>query len=57
MFLKVPEIIIIIFGENNVLGPIYIDLRISIMGVDMGEHGSPSINLFIIHKTGKITRA
>ena len=46
-------IIIIRFGENNVLGPKYIDIYdVSISGVHggVGLHGSPYIFLFIIHK-------
>ena len=45
VFLKVPVIIIIRFGEN-VLGTIYINFREGKGGV----HVSPGIVLFIIHE-------
>ena len=54
--LKVPVIIIIRFGEKNVLGTIYIDIYQ--FGGWVGEvHSPPHIILFIIHKNGKIIRA
>ena len=60
VFLKVPVIIIIKFGENNVIWPIYIYFiyrYITIFGVRVVGDGSPDILLLIIHKNGKITRA
>ena len=58
MFLKVPVIIIIRFGENNVLGTIYyINIIINFRGMQGGGHVSPDVVLFIDHKNGKITRA
>ena len=56
VFLKVPVIIIIRFGENNVLGTIYIDIYQFLEWAEE-EHGPPHIFLFIIHKNGKIIRA
>ena len=51
MFLKVPVIIILRFGENNVLGPKYIDIY-QFRGLAEGEvHGSVLL-LFI--KTDKV---
>ena len=43
VFLKIPMIIIIRYGENNVLGTIYIDFRCRQGWV----HGLPDIVLFI----------
>ena len=56
VFLKVPVIIIIRFGEN-VLGTIYIDIY-QFGGGGAGEvHCPPHIVLFIIHKNRKMIRA
>ena len=55
VFLKVPVIMIIRFGENNVLGTIYMNF-----GGEGGAgevHCPPHIVLFIIHKNVKIIRA
>ena len=49
MFLKVPVIIIIRFGENNVLGTIYINIY-QFWGWAREVHGPPHIVLSIIHK-------
>ena len=38
MFLKVPVIIIIKFGENNVLGTIYINFRGERTGLNSSPH-------------------
>ena len=45
------------FGENNVLGPKYIDIIIWISGVWGGRTYSTVNVLFIIQKIGKSTRA
>ena len=59
MFLKVPVIIIIRFGENNLLGTIYVDIY-QFQRWARGLHGSPYVYcllfikvnyLFIIHKS------
>ena len=50
VFLKVPVIIIIRFGEK-VFGTIYINF-----GGGWVVHRSPYISWFIIHKNGKITK-
>ena len=51
IFLKVPTIIIMRFGENNVR-----DNICQLWGwADAGVHGSPYISRFIVHK--KYTRA
>ena len=48
MFLNILVIIIIRFGENNVLGTIFIVIY-KFQGW-VGVHGSPDIFLFTIHK-------
>ena len=53
VFLKVPVIIIIRFGENNVLGTIYIDIYK--FGGGRGEvHGPPHIVFLLFIKTEKV---
>ena len=54
-----PVKIIIKFGENNLLGQIYIHIYISFAGGRRGLHCSVFILqvLFIIHKNGKSTTA
>ena len=50
VFLKVPVIIIIRFGENNVLGTVYIiSIYINFRCWGWVVNGSPDIVLFIIH--------
>ena len=49
MFLKVPKIIIMRFGEDNVLGPKYIDIY-EFRGVQGGRTYSTEHFLFIIQK-------
>ena len=56
VFLKYPEIIIMRFGENNVLCPKYIDIY-KFRGVRGGSTYSTVHFLFIIQKNGKSTRA
>ena len=54
-FIKVPVIIIIRFGENNVLVPIYVDIYQ--LGLVVERIAEVSLYLwFYIHKNGKITR-
>ena len=50
MFLKLPVIIIIRFGENNVLGPIFIDMSLFRGWV----HGLLYISRFLFIKTEKL---
>ena len=57
VFLKVPVIIIIRLGKNNVSGTIYIPRYINFGVGWVMVHGSPYIYRFIIRKSGKITRA
>ena len=55
VFLRVPVIIIIRFGEKNALGTIYIDIYKFRWGGEV--YCPPHIVLFIIHKNGKLIRA
>ena len=53
MFLKPPEIIIIGFGENNVLCPKYIDIY-EFRGGGREVHGPPYIFSLLFKKTKKV---
>ena len=53
MFLKVPVIIILRFGVNNVLGSKYIDIY-QFRGLEGGLHGSPNIFCLLFIKTEKV---
>ena len=58
VFLNVPAIIIMIFGENNVLGTIYIDIHIYISISEASWrgwlHGSPYILFLLFMKSEKV---
>ena len=56
VFLKVPLIIIIRFGENKVLGTIYIDIYKFRWWTGEGQVQGPSCSGFIIYKKGKIKK-
>ena len=47
VFLKVPVVIMIRFGENNVLGPIYIDIYIN-FDVGLGGGGRTWFTLTLL---------
>ena len=53
MFLKLPEIIIIGFGENNVSYPKYIYVM-NFGGDGDGIHGPPDIFCLLLNKTEKV---
>ena len=53
VFLKLPVIIIMKFGENNVLGRIHINIHISV-GFDSGLHGSAYIFCLLFINTEKV---
>ena len=60
VFLNAPAIIIMIFGKNNVLGTMYIDLyiyiyiSISVASWRGGLHGSPYILFLLFMKSEKV---
>ena len=54
MSLKVPVIIIMRFGENNVLCPKYINIYMNLEGYGLDVHIPPYIFCLLIKKTEKV---
>ena len=54
MFLKVPVMIVLRFGENNVVGPKYINIYEFWGGFEGDVHISPYIFCLLFKKTEKV---